>query len=247
MDSEEELAVARREIEDLKLALETCSARAQSVTEEMQHFVYAVSHDLRQPLRTISSFAQLVKRQHATDAETSELTSLIADAVKEMNTLIEELLKYSRINTSPARTMVNLTAIVQWAWFNLQAPVHESGAQISYHDLPELPVDESQFVELFQQLFSNSLKFRSAEAPKIEVRAEENEGYAISVRDNGIGIDPKYRDLVFAPFKRLHGKEIPGVGLGLAVCRKIARAHGGEIWLESEIGQGSVFKIALPD
>ncbi len=102
--------------------------------------MYAVSHDLRQPLRTISSFAQLVKRQHATDAETSELTSLIADAVREMNTLIEELLKYSRINSSPARTMVNLASVVQWAWLNLQTqrfanPEHRSAIS----DLPELP------------------------------------------------------------------------------------------------------------
>lgn len=247
MSSEDELAEARRQIDELRAALDKSDARAQSVNDEMQHFVYAISHDLRQPLRTISTFTQLLKRQHAADAETSELTTLIADGVNEMNTLIEEILKYSRINISPARTMVNLSSVVQWAWLNLQKQVHDSGAEISYKDLPEIPIDEAQFVQLFQQLFSNALKFGGGQSPRVEVTAEATaEECMISVRDNGIGIEPKYHELIFTPFKRLHGREVPGIGLGLAICRKIMRAHAGKIWVESEAGRGSLFRMTLP-
>ncbi len=247
MGSEEQLAEARREIEELKHALEECSAKAQSATEEMQHFIYAVSHDLRQPLRSVSSFAQLLQRQHAGDQQASEMTSSIIDGAREMNALIEDLLKYSRISTSPKRTLMNLKALAQWAWLSLQAQANECQAEIRYGNLPEVAVDESQFVQLFQQLLSNCLKFRSAEPPRIDVTAEEDaHAYTICVRDNGSGIEPKYQEMVFTPFKRLHGREVPGTGLGLSICRKIVRAHGGRMWVESDGSHGSAFKFTVP-
>lgn len=216
--------------------------------EEMDRLIYAIGHDFRQPLRSIASYAQLLQRQHAADPQTSEMTGFILEGAQELKTLIEDLLKYSRIADSPRRTIVNLETIVQWASLNLQQPVRDTGAQITLAGLPELAVDESQFVQLFEQLFSNALKFRSSDPPRIEVLAEEqSDGWLLSVRDNGIGIEPKYLETVFMPFKRLHGKEVPGTGLGLAICRKVVRAHGGRIWAESDGGTpGSVFRFTVP-
>lgn len=259
---EDQLAAVRRENEQLRSALEECQSTRQRVeqdlarsleearaaTEDMQHLIYAVSHDLRTPLRAIASYTQLLQRQYASDPEATELTAFAAEGVKEMNTLIEDLLKYSRAGNSPRRTNVNLTSIVQWAVMNVQPALRSAGGEIVYEDLPELNVDESQFVQLFQQLFSNAITFRGENAPRIQVTVEEgDDAHTISVRDNGVGIEPQHLETVFMPFKRLHGKTIPGNGLGLPTCRKIVRAHGGRIWAESAgTGQGSAFKFTIP-
>ena len=214
---------------------------------ELQHLIYAAAHDLKQPLRTISNYAQLLQRQYRGDHNASELTSFIVGAVNEMTKLIEDLLKYSRLGNSPRRTQVNLNAIVQWALVTLQKRIGETDAQIRCGDLPEVAIDESQFVQVFQQLFSNALNFRGSGPPVIEVTAEEQEDVClISVRDNGQGIDSRFHEQIFEPFKRLHGKEVPGSGLGLALCRKVVQAHGGKIWVESDGTHGSVFKISVP-
>jgi light-regulated signal transduction histidine kinase (bacteriophytochrome) len=240
---EECLAVRRVLEKELALALET----ADMADAEMQHFIYAVGHDLRTPLRSISSYAKLLQRQFAEDKETSELTGFILDGAAEMNTLIEDLLKYSRTGGTPRRTTINLNAIVQFALMNLQTQIKETNAQIKLGELPELAVDESQCVQLFQQLIGNAIKFRGAAVPKVEVTAEEQaDGFVISVRDNGPGIESQYHETVFIPFKRLHGREVPGTGLGLSICQKIVRAHGGKIWVESDGANGSTFKFTMP-
>lgn len=237
------LAVRKVLENELALAVEA----ADHAAKEMQHFIYAVGHDLRTPLRGISSYAQLLQRQYAQDQETSELTGFILDGANEMNVLIEDLLKYSRTGGPPKRTTINLTAIVQFALMNLQAQIKEARAEIKLENLPELAVDESQYVQLFQQLIGNALKFRGAEPPRIEVTAEEqSDGFVGAVKDNGPGIDPKYHETVFIPFKRLHGREVPGTGLGLAICQKIVRAHGGIMWVESDGQHGSTFKFTIP-
>jgi light-regulated signal transduction histidine kinase (bacteriophytochrome) len=142
---------------------------------------------------------------------------------------------------------VNLNSVVQWALLNLERSVRESGAQVVFSELPVVSVDESQMVQLFQNLLSNALKYRSGEVPRIEVASQETEGaHTISVRDNGIGIEPAYQKQIFTAFKRLHGREVPGTGLGLALCRKIVEGHGGRIWVESDGKRGSTFKFTLP-
>ncbi len=247
---EQQLAEALRENEDLKRSLrelEQSVATTNAAVEEMDHLVYAVSHDFRQLLRTMSSYAQLLQRQFTLNEEASEMTAFIVNGANEMKTLIEDVLKYSRLKTSPERTVIGLGAVAQWAAANLQSKIREAGAEIACGDLPEVAINESQFVQLFEQLFTNALKFRSREAPKIEVTAQEDtDAYCVSVRDNGIGIDAKYHETIFAPFKRLHGKEVAGSGLGLAICRRIVRAHGGRIWVESDARQGSVFRFTIP-
>ncbi|MBV9295748.1 MAG: hypothetical protein JO145_09260 [Acidobacteriaceae bacterium] len=214
---------------------------------DVQRLLYAAAHELKQPLRTISTYAQLLQRQKTDDPQARELTSFIVHAATEMNRLVEDLLKYSRAGNSVRRTTVKLNTVVQWAVLNLQEVIQECNAEVICEDLPELSIDESQFVQVFQQLFSNALKFRGTETPRIEVTGiEEAETCRISVRDNGPGVEPRFHEQIFEPFKRLHGKEIPGSGLGLALCKKIVHAHGGKIWVESDGVHGSVFQIALP-
>jgi signal transduction histidine kinase len=259
---EDQLAEARGENERLRRALEEClSARqrveddlvrsheeARAATDDMQHLIYAVSHDLRTPLRAIASYTQLLQRQYAADPEATELTTFAVQGVKEMNTLIEDLLKYSRAGNSPRCTYVSLNSVVQWALMNVQSDLRHAGGELVFANLPELNIDESQLAQVFQQLFVNAIKFRGDDPLRIQVTAEEqDDGYTISVRDNGIGIDAEYLETVFLPFKRLQGKKIPGNGLGLSVCRKIVRAHGGRMWAESAgKGQGATFKFTIP-
>lgn len=260
--SEEQLSEARRENEELRKALAACRIareqveldlersheEARAATEDMQHLIYAVSHDLRTPLRAIASYTELLQRQYGADAEASELSAYAAEGVKEMNTLIEDLLKYSRAGNSPRRTNIGLSLIAQWAIANVQSAWRLAGGEIKCEDLPRVNIDESQFVQVFQHLFSNALKFRSDAPPRVQITFEEgDDAFTVSVRDNGLGIDPSYLETVFLPFKRLQGKDVPGNGLGLSVCRKIVRAHGGRIWAESAgKGHGSTFKFTIP-
>lgn len=242
------------ETQALKAALADCEARLSQVTagekaarDELNQFVYAASHDLQEPLRAISAYTQLLQRKYADDPECAELTGFVLEGAGRMHSMISSLLAYSRINPVPRRTVMKLAVVAQWAVANLGAEIRESGAKITVGDLPEVAIDESQFVQLFQNLLSNALKFRGEEPPRIEISAEEQEnGYVISIRDNGPGIPPKYHTQVFDVFKRLHGKSIPGNGIGLALCRRIVHGHGGRIWVESEGSGGSTFKFTIP-
>jgi light-regulated signal transduction histidine kinase (bacteriophytochrome) len=251
---EQQLAEALRENatlrESLAKAQEECERNlgaARSANEELLQFSYAASHDLREPLRSVSTYAELLQRRYADDAQAKEFMSFIIDGVNRMYSLIESLLTYSRTGLPARRTPVNLNSVLQWALLNLESSLRESGAEVTFGDLPVVVVDEAQMVQLFQNLVSNALKYRRGDVPKIHVSSEEEPGgYLISVRDNGAGIEPRYHSQIFTAFKRLHGREVPGTGLGLAMCRKIVEGHGGRIWVESEGNQGSVFKFTLP-
>ncbi|MBV8708136.1 MAG: hypothetical protein JO028_13190 [Acidobacteriaceae bacterium] len=258
---EEQLAEARRHAEELKKTLDTCldarkitereaeinAEKAQSAIEEMQHFIYAVNHDLRQPLRSILTNTQLLERRRSDDSELKEYTSPIIEGATEINTLIESLVSFSRVGSLQRRSLIKLDIVLQLALLKVQKLVKESQAQIRFKNLPEAEVDESQFTQVFEHLLSNSIKYRGEETPNIEVSAQEDtDAYKISVRDNGVGIKPDYHQAVFAPFKRLHGKDIPGVGLGLSICKKIVTAHGGKIWVESDGQKGSTFHFTVP-
>jgi len=261
MPAEDELTKVLRENEQLRQSLAESTAAlkkaqeeaernliaAQNATAELQHFVYAASHDLQEPLRSISTYTQLLHRDYAKDKQAAEFTAFVNDGVSQMSALIRDLLTYSRTGNSGRRISVNLSAPVQWALFKLAAPVKETGARITYQDLPDVEVDDTQIAMLFENLLSNAIKFRGEASPVVEITAEEaSDAYTVSVRDNGVGIDPRFYDQVFLPFKRLHGKNIPGTGLGLAICRKIVQAHGGRIWVESDGKTGSDFKFTLP-
>lgn len=218
--------------------------------EDLQQFAYVASHDLQEPLRAIVSFSQLLedKYQDKIDKDGKEFIHFLTDGAKKMNTLIKDLLLYSRITThaKPSK-LTNLEDIIKDALFNLQESIKESGAIITYDEMPVLKVDRTQFIQLFQNLLSNAIKFRREEPPKIHIGAKRiNYEWLFTVKDNGIGIESKYFGKLFNIFYRLHTKEeYPGTGIGLPICKKIVQRYGGKIWVESEFGKGSTFYFTI--
>ena len=219
--------------------------------EELQKFAYTVSHDLQEPLRTIRSYAELLSRRYSgkLDGDANEFLHFLMDASGRMTLLLKDLLAYSQAGR-PDRTTPEPTAtanILQWALMNVDRQAKEAGATITYGSLPLVEADQTQLLQVFQNLLGNAIKYRSAEPPVIHISAvREGDVYEFSVRDNGIGVDPEHHERIFGVFKRLHGKEIPGTGIGLAICRKIIESHGGRLWIESELGKGSTLKFTLP-
>ncbi|MBV8833359.1 MAG: hypothetical protein JO217_03910 [Acidobacteriaceae bacterium] len=236
------------DVDALRRELKASQEAAQSASQELQDVVYAIGHDLRAALRNVMSYSQLLERQHGRPEESAEFTALILQGATEMNAFIDDVLAFSRAGGAGRRTTVQLNAIVQWAMTKWPAGTFGPGAaDLQMHGLPEVHVNESEFVLLFQHLIGNALRYAGTDRPSILISSDEGpDSWAISVQDNGPGIAPEFHKQVFAPFKRLHGKDIPGRGLGLAICRKIIRAHGGEIWVESNGQHGSTFKFSVP-
>ena len=178
-----------------------------------------------------------------------EYLGYIADGSRRMRLLINDLLIYSQVGQKPASSRnIDLNAVLAWTLDDLREGISRSGAEITTDPLPSINGDEAQFGHVFQNLIGNAIKYaRPGVAPTIHLSSSrENGSWKIAVSDNGIGIDPAYFQLIFAPFKRLHGKEISGTGIGLAVCRRVVESHGGKIWVESRLGQGSTFYFTLP-
>jgi light-regulated signal transduction histidine kinase (bacteriophytochrome) len=247
MTDEERLAAALRDIARLEKDLERAKQRAKNSKEELDAFVYSASHDLKQPLRAIGSYTQLLIRHCPGDEGASEYAAYILDGVKAATNLIEQLLNFSRAGSVAKRVHVNLAACVASALYKLNREIKESHAQVTYDNLPELSVNQSDFERVFENLIDNAIKYRGTEAPVVQISAEEaDDGCVISIANNTPALDPKFHGEIFKPFKRLHGHQIPGAGLGLAVCRKIVDAHEGSMWVENAGETGVVFKISLP-
>jgi light-regulated signal transduction histidine kinase (bacteriophytochrome) len=236
----DELEAVRREVQENEEA-------ARAARDELQYFVYAASHDFQQPLRAIGTHAQLLQRELSQNERVRELTTTILDNATRMNTLVRDLLTYSRTGNVSDLAPLKLNGPLQWALLKLADLTKEAGAQITAGNLPEALGDEQQIVTVFEQLITNSIRYKGSESPRIEVSGEAgDDSCTISVRDNGAGIKAEYQEKVFQPFQRLHSKDIPGSGLGLAICRKIVRAHHGKIWVESDGEHGSAVKFTLP-
>ena len=230
--------------------LERTAAELRRSNEDLSQFGYVASHDLRSPLKTVTMFSQLLERKYGdTLGDGKELLAQITTATKRMASLIDDLLRFSTISSTREYTtsLVDATRCLQTAIDNLRSSIDESGAVVEYGALPQVPIDETSLVQLFQNLIGNSIRYRSERSPRIVISAVEHEGFwRFSCRDNGIGIAPEYTGRIFEPFKRLHGPEVPGSGIGLAVCKKVAQRYGGEIWVESTVGEGSTFYFTLP-
>ena len=220
-------------------------------SEELRQFVYAVSHDLREPLRMVKSYTQLLelRREHHSDADRQEFARHITEAIERAERLLSDLVTYSHQVTSLDRpnTLVDADAVLGGVLLTIDKPIRENGAQITHDALPAFPFDFDQLSYLLRELITNAIKFRSEAAPQIHISASESEeSITFSLRDNGIGIEPRYHEQIFGVFKRLHGREFPGTGMGLAICKRFVELHGGKISVESNGEGGSNFRFTLP-
>lgn len=220
-------------------------------SDELRQFVYAVSHDLREPLRMVKSYTQLLelRRQQHSDADRQEFARYVTEAVERAERLLADLVTYSHQLTALDRPMslVDAEAVLGAVLLNMEKSIGDSGAQITHDSLPAVMFDFDQLSYLFRELIANAIKFRAECAPQINISAgTSEESTTFSVRDNGIGIDLRYREQIFGVFKRLHGREFPGSGMGLAICKGIVEQRGGAIWVESEAGSGATFRFTVP-
>jgi light-regulated signal transduction histidine kinase (bacteriophytochrome) len=210
-----------------------------------------LSHDLREPIRTILCYSELLAQSEAIreDPNLLEFLRHVSSAAERMNALVNGMLRYSSLlgAETPFPIPVDMNVVVHTALTNLHSTIEENAAAIVADTLPEVYGDQTQLTELVQNIVSNSLKYRGAQPPQIHIWCEpKGDQFLFSIEDNGPGIDRSYHESIFSPFKRLHGRNIPGAGLGLAICRQIAELHHGRIWVESEPGHGSTFRFALP-
>ncbi|MCX7898279.1 MAG: ATP-binding protein [Rhodocyclaceae bacterium] len=234
-------------------ALAEKTAALEASNRELEQFAYVASHDLQEPLRMVASYTQLLGRRYKgkLDADADEFIAFAVDGAQRMQVLINDLLKYSRVGTrGKPFAMVSGEKMLDAALANLKVAIEESGAKIAREPMPELWGDETQLVQLMQNLIGNAIKFRKpGMAPQIRVSSQRRErAWEICVADDGIGIDPEYFDRIFVIFQRLHPKEkYPGSGIGLAIAKKIVERHGGRIWVESQPGAGATFRFTIPD
>ena len=218
--------------------------------EELQQFAYMVSHELSEPLRMVSTYTQLLANRYAEklDQTADDYIAITVGAAKRMQSFVQDVLNYSAAGApDDLFELVSAEAVLAKALFELQLIVKESGAIVTHDPLPTIPGNEGRLVRLFANLIGNSIKYRRAETPRIHISAREWDGFwQFAFRDNGIGINPEYWERIFTVFKRLHGSEYPGSGVGLALCKRVVENHGGTIWLESAEGEGSTFYFTIP-
>jgi signal transduction histidine kinase len=236
---------------ELERRVEERTRELSRMNDELRQFAYVASHDLQEPLRTVASYAQLLARRYRNklDKDADEFIEYMVGGVTRMHTLLNDMLAYSRVTESKDKPLspANLNAVVQSAIMNLDLTISENHARVHVDSLPTLPGDEVQLTQVFQNLIGNAIKYKSEEPPSVSISASEGDAeWIISVTDNGIGIDAQYTERIFGIFKRLHGRELPGTGMGLAICKRIIERHNGRIWVESETGRGSKFSFSLP-
>jgi signal transduction histidine kinase len=240
----------RRLNAELEQRVRDRTAELTRTNEELKQFAYAASHDLREPLRTIASYTQLLDRRYhgQLDGDGQEFMKYITESAQRMDLLLNDLLSYSH-QFKAQQPFVNISseAVLAGVLMNLDSAIRGSGAAITHDPLPEVISDFVQLGQVFQNLISNSIRYRGEDPPRVHISAEETEDEVVfSFADNGIGIEPRYHEQVFGIFKRLHGREYPGTGIGLALAKRIVERHSGRIWVESELGKGATFRFAIP-
>jgi len=251
--SREELRNAYHELEKSNAELGKYNRQLEALNQELKEFAFVASHDLNEPLRKIRTFGDMVAKRLAgsMDEASKDYLKRMETAAARMQNLLDSLLSYSRVSTkADPMKKTDLRRSVKEALSNLEILMEKKNADVAIGDLPTIEADPVQMTQLFQNLIGNALKFhREGVAPCVEIHSEEvGDAYEIYVSDNGIGFEERYLDKIFLPFHRLHGRSsnYGGVGMGLAICRKIVERHGGKITARSELGKGSTFIVTLP-
>jgi PAS domain S-box-containing protein len=239
-------------LKDAEAALKKTNFALLRSNEDLEQFAYAASHDLQEPLRTVSIYTELLARQVGSQLAppSNKFLEIIRDAASRMLRLINDLLEFSHAQSAELSSgeLIPAANMVNEAVKNLKNAIEESGAVVSFADLPAIAVDVAQFTPVFQNLIGNSIKYRKPDdPPRIEINAERRgEDWVFAVRDNGTGFEQAHAERIFGHFKRLHGRDIPGTGIGLAIVKKVIERHGGHVWAESEPGKGATFYFRLP-
>jgi PAS domain S-box-containing protein len=244
----QDITVRKQIAENLNITLDSL----ENSNKELEQFAYIASHDLQEPLRMISSYTQLLERRYKDklDDEANEFIHFAVDGANRMQMMINDLLEYSRISTRGKELKeIAVSITLEKVISILQLKIDDSSTIITNDTLPLVKGDESQLFRVFQNLIENAIKFKKkSENPKIHISCQKkNEFYEFSVKDNGIGMDMKYKDKLFIIFSRLHSsKEYPGTGMGLSICKRIIERHGGKIWFDSKVNEGTTFYFTLP-
>ncbi|HUT12464.1 MAG TPA: ATP-binding protein [Thermoguttaceae bacterium] len=235
---------------DLEAAVAQRTEELARSNTELEDFASVVAHDLRSPLLTISGYCQILQEEYEDRFEEASREYLhhIVEGAGRMNRLIEDLLDYSRVGRSEEPFQpVDLESVLTETRANLDAAIRQNNAQLRSDPLPTVAGDETQLLQLFQNLIGNAIKFRRDADPVVRLSVSQGaDHWQFAVADNGIGIEPNHFNRVFQVFHQLNGKEYPGTGIGLAICKKTVERHGGRIWLESQLGQGTTFYFTLP-
>jgi PAS domain S-box-containing protein len=236
-------------IRNAKVELENKAKELERSNAELEQFAYVASHDLQEPLRTISSYVQLIADRYKDklDKDANEFIDFTVDGSNRMKLLINSLLEYSRVNKVKPFEWIEPVEIIEDVLQDMKDQVAESGAVIKYTQLPKIYADPVLIGQLFQNLIGNAIKFRDGKTPEIKITGKKEDGAVLfSVKDNGIGIKREYDDKIFIIFQRLNSREkYPGTGIGLSICKKIVERHGGKIWVESEPGKGATFYFTI--
>jgi light-regulated signal transduction histidine kinase (bacteriophytochrome) len=246
---------AARDISKLKKAeirLEKLIDKLEISNKELEQFAYVASHDLKEPLRMITSFLQLLKIKYEDnlDENANDYINYAVDGAKRMDVMINDLLEYSRVGSKERKFEYLLAEdIVDTVLTNLKTLIEEKNAIVTYDPLPVIYANEYQMIQLFQNLITNGIKYCTKKIPRINISViVKDDEYVFSVKDNGIGIDKAHLKRIFTIFQRLHTRdEYDGSGIGLAISKKILQKHRGKIWAESETGKGSTFYFTLPN
>jgi signal transduction histidine kinase len=226
------------------------AAELERSNTELEQFAYVASHDLQEPLRMITGYTKLLAKRYKgkLDKDADDFIGFAVDGAQRMHSLIQDLLILSRVGTRGKEfAPTDCEMVLSDTLVNLQAAIQESNATITHDPLPNVMADSGQLAQVFQNLIGNAIKYRGARAPLVHVSCQSRANeWLFSVKDNGIGIDPKHAERVFVMFQRLHTRrEYPGTGIGLALCKKIVERHGGKIWVESQEGAGATFYFTL--
>ncbi len=240
------------ELRKAKAELEKANEELTRSNDELRQFAFVASHDLQEPLRSITSFCNLLKAEYdgRLDEQANNFIERIVNGAVRMKALVTDLLTYSRVNRDESFDFqeVDVCDVVRDVLANLQSSITHAGAEVACGELPTVVGDRVQLVQLLQNLVGNAILYRSERPPRIHIDARRlGEFWEFSVDDNGIGIAPEHQQQIFEIFKRLHSRDkYPGTGIGLAVCKKIVQRHGGQLTVESRVGSGSVFRFTIP-